>query len=372
MVMPPISVLLKPASGNCNMTCDYCFYCDEQKKRTQASYGMMNEETLKNVMRKMILHAEGSCSVAFQGGEPSLCGLNFFRKAVEYAKKYNRKNIHVAFAFQTNGTNITEEWCEFFAENHFLVGISLDGNRENHNRYRHYKSGETTFDRIMETCRMLEKYRVEYNILTVVHKQTAQEIQNIYGFFKKKNFDFQQYIPCLDSLFEEPGRMEYSLTPKKYGEFLIKLFECWYQDFKRGHMPYIRQFDNYVGMIKGYLPEACDQRGCCGIQYVLEADGSVYPCDFYVLDGYRLGNVNENSIEELDSMRQKIGFLQESVKISQECLNCEYLSLCRSGCRRSRIKVKDEMYQNYWCEGYRMFFDACLPRMKEIAEFNAD
>lgn len=130
--MPPISVMMKPASGNCNMKCDYCFYCDEQEKREQMSYEFMNENTLKNIIRKCVLHADGACHLAFQGGEPTLAGVDFFRKAVEFVNHYNRKNIRIQYAFQTNRTNITEEWCRFFKENHFLVGVSLDGTCKNY------------------------------------------------------------------------------------------------------------------------------------------------------------------------------------------------------------------------------------------------
>lgn len=315
----------------------------------------------------MVLHAEGYCSIAFQGGEPTLCGLDFYKKMIEYARKYNRRGIPLTFAFQTNGTNLTEEWCHFFKENHFLVGISLDGTRENHDRYRHFRNGEGTFEQVREACKMLEKYGVDYNILTVVHRQTAEQIPQIYQYYKKKNLNYQQYIMCLDPLDEEPGQMEYSLVPEKFGQFMTELFDCWYEDWKRGTPPYIRQFDNYIGILQGYPPEACDQRGNCGIQYVVEADGGVYPCDFYVLDEYCLGNVNENTIAQMDQKRTEIGFLERSMRLSQECRACPYLMLCRSGCQRCRTEGTDHTYQNYFCKGYKQFFEACLPRMKEMA-----
>ncbi|MDD2958762.1 MAG: anaerobic sulfatase maturase [Lachnospiraceae bacterium] len=366
--MPPISTLIKPASGNCNMTCDYCFYCDEQSKRQQASYGMMSEETLENLLRKIIYRAEGSCSIAFQGGEPTLCGLNFYKKAVALVQQYNHeKQLQISYAFQTNGTNITEEWCRFFKQNNFLVGISLDGTWKTHDKYRHFRSGEGTFDRVLETCKMLDTYQIPYNILTVVNAATAREVRQIYKFYHKKGFDYQQYIPCLDPVFEEQGQMPYSLSPKAYGTFLVELFQLWHEDYKNGHEVFIRQFDNYAGILKGYLPEACDQRGCCGIQYVIEADGSVYPCDFYVLDPYYLGNINRSSLQEMDEKRQELGFLEESFKLSEKCRQCPYLGLCRNGCQRNRIKCSDGTYQNYFCESYQMFFESCMEQLKELA-----
>ena len=366
--MPPVSILMKPASGSCNMLCEYCFYCDEQKNRTQKSYGMMEEKTARNIIRKALAYAEGGCAIAFQGGEPTLRGIDFYYKVAEYVEKYNKKKIPVTYAFQTNGTNINEEWCRLFKSCGFLVGISLDGIWKTHNCYRHAKNGKETFDRILETCKMLKQYDVPFNILTVVHDQTAQYLNEIYSFYSKKGFDYQQYIPCIDPLQQEKGKMHYSLNPAEYGKFLIRLFKKWSEDIHTGRSIYIRQFDNYIGILKGYEPEACDQRGCCGIQYVIEADGSVYPCDFYMMDEYCLGNANTDTFGEMDENRKKIRFQEESLKISQTCKNCRYLKLCRGGCQRNRNKLSDGTWKNYFCEGYRLFFDTCYDKMVEIAQ----
>ena len=366
--MPPLSILMKPASGNCNMLCEYCFYCDEQKNRTQKSYGMMEEKTARNIIRKALAYAEGGCAIAFQGGEPTLRGIDFYYKVAEYVEKYNKKKIPVTYAFQTNGTNINEEWCKLFKNCGFLVGISLDGIWKTHNCYRHAQNGKETFDRILETCKMLKQYDVPFNILTVVHDQTAQYLNEIYSFYSKKGFEYQQYIPCIDPLQQEKGKMHYSLDPVEYGKFLIRLFEKWNEDIRTGRSIYIRQFDNYIGILKGYEPEACDQRGCCGIQYVIEADGSVYPCDFYMMDEYCLGNANTDTFGEMDENRKNIRFQEESLKISQTCKNCRYLKLCRGGCQRNRNKLPDGTWKNYFCEGYRLFFDTCYDKMVEIAQ----
>lgn len=366
--MPPVSILMKPASGNCNMVCDYCFYCDEQENRTQKSFGMMEEKTLRNIIRKALAYADEGCGLAFQGGEPTFRGVDFYYKAVEYVNKYNKKRLPVTYAFQTNGTNIDENWCRMFKECGFLVGISLDGIWKTHNCYRHMKNGADTFDRVIHACQLLEEYQVPYNILTVVHKKTTEHLNEIYKFYNKKGFDYQQYIPCIDPLLQEKGEMKYSLTPEEYGKFLVELFRKWSDDIHKNHGVYIRQFDNFVGILKNHEPEACDQRGCCGIQYVIEADGGVYPCDFYMLDDYLLGNVNENSFQEMDQRRQEIHFVEESLKIADECRECKYLPLCRCGCQRNRVKVSDGTYKNYFCEGYRMFFDECLEDMIKIAE----
>lgn len=371
--MPPISLLLKPASGLCNMHCDYCFYCDEAGKRQQASYGLMSEKTLKNVIRKTILKAEGSCTIAFQGGEPTLCGLDFFQKVPEYVRQYNRHGIRVDLALQTNGYGITEEWCRFFAENHFLIGVSVDGLQWIHDKYRHGKDGSPTWERVMHTIQLFEKYHVEYNILTVVHREIAENIRVIYKEYRRQGWNYLQFITCLDPLGEERGHQAYSLLPECYGKFLIDLFDLWYQDFRRGDAPYIRQFENYVGILLGYAPESCEQRGVCGLQYVVEADGSVYPCDFYALDEWKLGNFNENSLADTDRKREELGFLARSQNHPQSCRDCRWFPLCRGGCYRSRLDAPEEPAGlNYFCRGYQMFFEHCCGRLEEAARRTAE
>lgn len=367
--MPPLSVLIKPASGLCNMKCDYCFYCDETKKRSRQNYGFMTEDTLKNVIRKTILHAEGSITYAFQGGEPSLRGIDFFRRAVALQKQYNKNNIEVMNAFQTNGFMIDEKWCRFFRENQFLVGVSVDGTKDIHDRYRHRADGGRTFDEITEKIKLLDKYEVPFNILTVVTEEAAKNIKNIYDSYAANGWGYQQYIACIDPLGEGHGKYSYALTPEQYGEFLVTLFDLWFKDWKKGKQPYIRQFENYVGILLGYYPEACDQRGVCGIQTVVEADGSAYPCDFYMTDEYKLGNLNTNRLADLDKKREEIGFIRRSLQVSDECKSCKYFKICRAGCQRSRDYIKSTgMYENYFCKGYKMFFDNCLDKLKTVAE----
>ena len=266
----------------------------------------MSDETLKNVIRKTILRAEGVISYAFQGGEPTLRGLDFFKKAVAYEKQYNRNHIKVQNAFQTNGYLLDDEWCAFFKENNFLVGLSLDGIRETNDIYRHAAGCGSVFERIFGAAKLLQKHGVEFNILTVVTGNTAAHIPEIYEFYRRNGLGYQQYIACLDPLEEPHGQNPYALSPKQYGEFLITLFHLWYKDWKRGRQPYIRQFENYIGILMGYRPEACDQCGICNIQNAVEADGSVYPCDFYVLDEYKLGNFNTDQLDSIDRKRKSV------------------------------------------------------------------
>lgn len=368
MPMPPINLLIKPASGNCNLRCSYCFYYDITGKREQESYGFMSEETLEQVIKQALFFASGECSFAYQGGEPTLRGLDFFRKSLEFQQKHNVNNVKINNAIQTNGYRLSEEWAKFFAEHHFLVGLSLDGYKGAHDKYRRNGQGEETFLEILKTIEMFQKYQVEFNILTVVNRKSCQKVSKMYQFFQQHNLHYLQFIPCLDPLDEIPGQREYSLLPEEYGEFLKELFDLWYEDLKQGKNPYIRQFENYIGILMGHPPEACDQCGVCNLQYVVEADGEVYPCDFYVLDEFKLGNLNQVGIEEINKKRQEIRFIEYSKTDHPQCNRCKYGLICRGGCRRHRsIENTEGYHDNYFCQSYQMLFDHAIDRMLQIA-----
>ncbi len=365
--MPPISVLLKPSSSNCNMSCDYCFYCDEAMKRTHRSYGFMSDQTLKNVIRRTMLRADRMISYAFQGGEPTLSGLDFFQKVIAYQQQYNKNHIQIKNAFQTNGYHLDEQWCRFFKENDFLVGISVDGTEAIHNSMRHARNGGDTYSQIMHSVGLLDEYAVDYNILTVVTSAIADSIRPVYEHYKARGWNYQQYIVCLEPLGEEHGGKSYAISPEQYGRFMIELFHLWYQDLKSGTQPFIRQLENIIGLSLGYQAEACDQRGNCGIQYVVEADGSVYPCDFYVLDDYCLGNFNTDSLTAIDKRREESGFIKRSYQLDRKCSECRYYRLCRGGCQRNRdYDPETGRYSNYYCLSYQIFFEACYDEIMDI------
>ncbi len=359
--MRNISVLIKPASGMCNMRCEYCFYHDEAKNRQVESYGLMSEETLERVVEKALAFSDDSCSFTFQGGEPFLRGLSFFRKAIELQKKYNVKNLRIFNAIQTNGTCIDDKWAEFLKENHFLVGVSLDGTEFTHDSFRVDAGGEGTFLKVMEGIGKLKEYQVDFNILTVVNAVTAKKIPRIYEFYKQNGFRHLQFIPCLNPLGKEAERFRYTLSPEAYGHFLKTLFDLWYNDWKRGSVIHIQQFEEYVKMLLLMPPDVCGMSGICSRQHVVEADGGVYPCDFYVLDEYKLGSLNEVSFEEINKKREQIRFIEESVIKGGKCTACKYAAICRGGCRRHR------MPDNYFCISYYGFFDYAICRLEEIA-----
>lgn len=365
--MPPRNILLKPASGNCNLRCTYCFYHDEMQARRTASYGNMSLETLEQVISKSMAAAEGLCTFGFQGGEPTLAGLEFFRHVVELQNKYSRPGLKVSNALQTNGTLLNEAWAEFLKNHHFLVGLSLDGDASLHDLYRRDASGQGTFKTVENAAALLRRYDVDFNILTVVTAQTAKHVARIYRYFKRKGFDYQQYIPCLDPLEVSRGSNKYSLTPELYGRFLIALFDLWYEDWCGGRMVYIRYFENLLQICLGQAPESCGMLGYCGIQYAVEADGSVYPCDFYMLDRYCLGNFCSNTMEEIDEKRREIRFVENSLQHAEACRRCTWQSLCRGGCRRDRMLVDGTLGKNYLCEAYQSFFAHATPKLVHMA-----
>lgn len=366
--MHPISVMIKPSSSSCNLRCRYCFYADEASLRTIPNYGFMTPDLLEQAIPFFMNAAKGSCSFAFQGGEPTLAGLDFFRKVVSLQKKYSRPGLQITNALQTNGMLLDEDWCSFLAENHFLVGLSLDGIKATHDCYRVHPDGKGSYATVLRAAQRMQSHHVDFNILTVVTSQLAQNITKVYNFYKRNNWLYQQYIPCMDPMEEQRGGNGYSLTPQAYADFLKKLFDLWYQDFTQGFIVSIRYFDNLLRIMNGIPPESCAMTGHCNVQYLVEADGSVFPCDFYAIDKYCLGNLKTDSIEQLDDKRHSLRFVESSKELTGKCANCTWYGLCRGGCRRDYTQEEDS--HNYYCESYKAFFEYAYPRLSHIANLS--
>lgn len=365
--MPALSVMIKPASGACNLRCRYCFYADEMSLREAPTLGVMSDATIENVIEKSLAAAERVCSFAFQGGEPTLAGLDFFRRVVELQKKHNTRKVEIHNALQTNGMVIDDEWAAFLGENKFLVGLSLDGPKDIHDCYRVGVGGAGSYKTVMHAAQLFAKHKVDFNILTVVTKFSAKKIGSIYGFLRRNGFDYQQYITCLAPLEDEAVSVDASPSPDELGDYLCRLFDAWYADAKRGDLVYVRLFANILDMLRGAPPESCNMCGHCNNQYVVESDGSVYPCDFYVLDEWKLGNLNTDSFANLDARRRELGFIEQSLPVPDECKTCEFGYLCRNGCRRERAENPDgSAGKNIYCAGWKKFYAYALPRFKEL------
>lgn len=367
-IVPHLNLLIKPASSNCNLRCGYCFYHSLAANRSTSSYGIMSPETLEILVKKALAFADGSCTFSFQGGEPTLVGLEFYRSLMGFVKKYNHKNLDVRYTLQTNGVAIHEEWCRFFHDNRFLVGISLDGPRDIHDLLRTDAQEKGSYSRAMNAVRLFDKHEVAYNILCVVHNDVARHIRRVYGHFKKKGFAFLQFIPCLDPLGEKPGGYPHSLTTKRYIAFLKTSFDLWYADLMTEKKVSIRYFDNLVGMAMGCPPESCGMSGECVAYQVIEADGGVYPCDFYVFDEWLMGNIHENDFQDLAGSEAGRRFVEVSRYMDPQCRECKWYGLCRGGCRRDREPMEgSRLLLNRHCDAYREFFAYASDRIVGLA-----
>lgn len=352
--------MVKSASSLCNMRCRYCFYHDEAKNREEAVRGIMKEDTVLNLIRKFSSVSEG-VSFLFQGGEPTLAGLDFFRNFLRLEKEI-APDTYFYHAFQTNGMLIDDEWASFFKENNILVGVSFDGGTRIHDAYRFDTSGNGTAKRVLETVEILKRHKVDFNILIVVTRLLADNIDYVWRFLLRHELYYHQYIACMDPLDGE--KTEYSLDDRSYARFLKALFDRWYDALRHGLYVSIRLFDNHVMMLDGSMPESCELCGRCSIEYVAEADGSIYPCDFFSLDEYYLGNINSEEVADLDRRRQEIRYIENSLENREGCMECPAYVICRGGCQRYR---KDGRY--IFCNAIREYYEYARERLFEVRAF---
>lgn len=352
--MPPVSLMIKPASSLCNLSCEYCFYRDVSEHREDTAFGSMEIGTAEILIRKALEFADGeSVAFAFQGGEPTLAGLEYFRFFTGAVKRLNTKNSRIFYSIQTNGTVIDARWASFFAENGFLVGLSLDGDLEG-SRFRKKPSGQTSFYQALSAAEILKRHNADFNILTVLTGYCAENGERIYRYFRSKGFKYLQFIPCLRP-FGSDEKSELYMTNEQYGDFLIKVFNLYVKDYVRNRYVSVRQFDNWVRLYLRQPTEQCGICGHCSYQFVSEANGNIYPCDFYCTDEYLLGNVRDDDFSAMANSEKAKNFIRESLPVPEKCKKCEVYGLCRAGgCKRTR---QSEDY----CEAYKRFFTSCLP-----------
>jgi uncharacterized protein len=356
----PSSFLVKPASSDCNLFCDYCFY-----RKTAASYPetaahRMTVDTLDALVRKAQGGRAPAVNWCWQGGEPLLMGLDFYRTARELQERYRPEGSAVANAVQTNGVLVDREWARFFREHSFLVGVSLDGPRELHDLHRPNRAGSGVFDRVTEAVDILRDEGVEYSILSVVNDDTARHAADIYGFFREQGYASLQFIPCV-----EAGSGEippFAVKPPDYAAFLSELFDLWLADgYPRVD---IRFFTNAVQFFIGLESECCMFRPACTEYLVVEHNGDVYPCDFFVEDGWRVGNIVRDSLDEIASHPKLAGFSGLRSIPRDECERCRWLDFCHRGCVRFRwIGGHDYTGRDYLCDAHRAFLDANEDRL---------
>lgn len=361
--MRDISLLIKPVSGACNLRCSYCFYRDIVEKRGDRGQPMMSLDLLEQLVRQSIGAASSRVQLAFQGGEPMLAGLDFYKKAVEFAERYKSPEVQVEKSIQTNGTMISREWARFFRDNDFLVGVSLDGTEDIHDAHR--RDGENgSFQQIVRAVKLLQEENVDFNVLSVVTEKMCGRAEEVYTGLKGLGVQYIQFIPCIAPAVGE-GWAGCSLTAGHYAEFLKELFDLWYTDYLEGEYVSIRAFDDYVHILAGDKPGACAAAGECGRYMVIEADGRAYPCDFFAWDKYCLGGFGTYTVEQLYEHLEESKFIKCPPR-NAKCISCLYYYACRGGCRKDYI-TQGGIVANQYCEAYKKFFIHAYPRLLKIA-----
>ena len=362
--MKQLSIMIKPASSLCNLRCKYCFYADVADLRDVKSYGIMSAENQKQMLTKLEAQLEPGDKInfAFQGGEPTMAGLSWFQSFTNITKHWNPA-ITVTYALQTNGTLLDESWCRYLAKNQYLVGLSLDLLPQCHDDARVDSAQKGTWLRLMHTIELLNQSHVEYNVLCTLTRQVAKHPQKVWKSIKQLNIQYTQFTPCLDAL-ETPGKNPYALTPQRFAQFYNQLFPLWLADFQRGEYRSIKLFDDVVNLMAYGMPTACGIHGHCQPQLVVEADGSVYPCDFYCLDEYYIGNILKDSIDQL-LMTARLSPAQKREALPELCGKCPYRSFCGGNCKRMQREITCTGSDTF-C-GYRSFLDIAGSTLHQIA-----
>jgi len=358
--------MAKPTGAVCNLACTYCFFLDKELLYPGSSF-QMSDETLEAYIRQLIeAHRTPQVTVAWQGGEPTLMGLDFYRRAIELQEQYRRPGMSFENTMQTNGTMLDDEWCEFFVANEYLIGISIDGPRELHDAYRVNKSGRGTFDRVMRGLRLLQKHGVEYNILTTVNRINANYPLEVYRFLRDEaETEWIQLIPIVERIdadglglrLEGTEVTDRSVQPDQFGRFMTTIFDEWVRN-DVGTV-FVQTFEAAVRSWLGMPSGMCVFNEYCGNALAVEHNGDVYSCDHYVEPKYRLGNIGETQmVELLGSDRQRQFGRDKSETLPSQCRSCEVRFACHGECPKSRfaITADGEPGLHYLCAGWYDFF----------------
>ena len=368
-------LLAKPTGAVCNLNCKYCFFLSKERLYPGSKF-RMTVDTLNSYLRQYIGGQQGpEVEVAWQGGEPTLMGVDFFRKSVELAERYKKPGQRIRYTMQTNGVLLDDKWCEFFKTHDFLIGLSMDGPENIHNAYRVDKSGKGSFRKVFNGAELLKKHDVAVNILTCVHAANYAHPMEVYRFLRDEvQAEFIQFIPIVvrknNTGFQEGDTVtEHSIGGMAYGSFLNSVFDEWVRhDVGR---VFVQIFDVSLGSWLGAPPSLCIFADACGHALALEHNGDLYSCDHFVEPKYRLGNIGENGMAGLvTSAKQKVFGHDKKKKLPEYCRQCEVGQRCRGGCPKNRfIKTPDgEAGLNYLCEGYRSFFTHRARPMKTMAQ----
>jgi len=373
-----IHMMAKPIGPACNLNCEYCFYLEKEALFGDKEDYRMPDVVLSSYITKYIA-SQPTPVVEFvwQGGEPTLLGLDFFKRVVELQKPFGKQKT-ITNSLQTNGTLLTDEWCEFMKENNFLVGISLDGPEEVHNRYRRDRGGNDTFDKVMQGLKLLQKHNVEYNVMVSVAKETAYKPLEVYHFFKEQGVKFIQFIPIIERVADSqtkqcglslagPASLEaqeenvqvtdWTVEPDVYGDFLIAIYEEWVRNDVDDI--FVMNFEWALHAWIGNPSPICVHAQQCGKSVIVEHNGDIYACDHFMYPQYKLGNiVQDDPMEMVDKSRAEGFGVSKEKALPRQCLECKVLNACWGGCPKHRFlnSYDDEPGLHYLCAGYKKFF----------------
>lgn len=374
----PLYVMLKPASAHCNLACKYCYYLEKNKLYPTAQRHLMSDEMLEQFTREYI-EAQTMSQVLFtwHGGEPLLRSIDFYRKALSLQQKY-AGGRRIDNVIQTNGTLLTDEWCEFFAQNHWLVGISIDGPQPDHDHYRLTAAGKPSWKKVMQGIKLLKKHGVEWNAMAVVNAYNVNHPLEFYRFFKENGCQFLQFTPIVERLTRhEDGRTlasladkneiplsEASVTPEQWGYFLSAIFDEWVR--KDVGKIFVEVFDCTLANWMGISPGICAYSKECGHAGVMEHNGDVYSCDHFVFPEYKLGNIRDHSLIDMlyGEQQQEFSRLKHS-SLPRQCKECDMEFACHGECPKNRF-MKDKYGDsglNYLCPGYYHYYQHVAPYM---------
>jgi len=359
------TLLIKPSGSDCNIECKYCFYKD---RAGQFGHGRqrMSEAVLEKLVADYLKLGFAVAGFAWQGGEPTVMGVDFFAKAVGLQKRFARPGSEISNTMQTNGTLIDENWCRFLHDNKFLMGISIDGPKEFHDHYRLDHSGCGTFEKVVRAFENFRKYAVEFNTLTLLNDRNVEHADELFDFLVGNGVRYMQFIPCVETEPRSGAIADFSITPEQYGEFLCRVFDRWYE--YGPEKLNIREIDSLVSYFVLGKHTICTYSERCGGFVVVEHSGDCFCCEFFVEPKWRLGNVLETPLKELAGAGLKRTFGRTKQKLSNKCLLCRHLEVCRGGCMKDRIPTqRQDSNESYFCEGYKQFFDHAIPRARQIA-----
>jgi uncharacterized protein len=366
---PLTSVLVKPSGPDCNLGCNYCFYLEKEKLFPETKIHRMSSEIQEEMIRQLMQQSGNGVSIAWQGGEPALMGLDFYQRAIDLEMKYGHGQA-VTNSFQTNGTLLDTTWAAFFKKYDWLVGLSLDGPQHIHDRYRMDKGDHPTWEKVEGVAKMLLSEGVAVNAMCCITSYSANFATEIYHYYKNLGLTWMQFIRIVETDKDDPSKAApFSLSDEQYGRFLIQLFDLWINDYKDGQpTTSVRQFESVFYPYVGLEAPECTLLKECGNYVVIEHNGNVYSCDFFVEPHHRLGNIRHSKITDMLNSKKQDAFGKAKAVLPIKCKTCPWYTKCFGGCTKDRIKDPNDQRQPRFCRAYQMFFAHADTQMRLLAQ----